>query len=337
MTQPQQSYNLKNQIAGLGNLYNGYQALSYLGMLASGTGGNWYWVDAANGSDTAGDGSQDNPFAGIETAEDACTANQHDAVIYRATSSDLNLAAALTWDKNYTHLIGLCAPTHTAQRARIFQTSTLTGASPLLNITATGCIFSDFYIFQGVDDATSLINVEVTGGRNYFQNVHFAGGGHATQAINGGASLSMNGGATGSCEENTFVNCTIGVDTIDAATGMTGILWDGEAHRNEFYNCKIRMRAGNAGANFMEIVDATGIDRDNIFDNCWFINNHTGNAMTSAFVAPAGMGAPRRIFFKDCAVYGSTKLDANDRNVFFGNMDVVTAADLSGVMVELKT
>lgn len=328
----QLSYNLKNGVAGLGNLYDGYRTLSYLGMLATGMGGNWYWVDPTNGSDTAGDGSQNNPFAGIETAEDACTANQHDAVIYRAGSSSVNLAAALTWDKNYTHLIGLCAPTHTAQRARIFQTSTLTGASPLLNITATGCIFSDFYIYQGVDDATSLINVQVTGGRNYFSSVHFAGGGHATQAIDGGASLKLNG-----AEENTFVNCTIGVDTVDAATGMMGILWDGEAHRNEFYNCKIRMRAGNAGAGFMEVMDATGIDRDNIFVDCLFLNNHTANAMTSGFVAPAGMGAPRRIFFKDCMVYGSTKLDANDRDVFFGNMNAVTGADLSGVAVELVT
>ena len=327
----QLSYNLKNGVAGLGNLHDGYQALSYLGMLASGTGGNWYWVDPANGSDTTGDGSKGKPFAGIETAEAACTANQHDAVIYRAGSSGVNLAAALTWDKNYTHLIGLCAPTRTAQRARIFQTSTLTGASPLLNITATGCIFSDFYIFQGVDDASSLINVQVTGGRNYFNNVHFAGGGHATQAVDGGASLKLNG-----AEENTFVNCTIGVDTIDEATGMMGITFDAEAHRNEFYNCKVRMRAGNGGAGFVEIIDATGIDRDTIFDNCWFLNN-SATDMTSGFVIPAGMGAPRKLLLKDCVILGTGKLDANDRGVLYGNMNTVTGADTSGEMVELKT
>jgi len=321
-------YILRQGVSKLADLVDGNAAIA--AVLSAG--GNHYWVDPASGNDNNDGLSEDHALASIETAEGKCTANQHDAVIYKAGSSGNTLQAALTWDKNYTHLIGIAAPTRTAQRARIFQLSTLTGASPLLNITATGCVFANFYIFQGVADATSLINVQVTGGRNYFENVHFAGGGHATQAVDGGASLKLNG-----AEENTFVGCTIGVDTIDAATGMSGILWDGEAHRNEFYDCKIRMRAGNAGANFMEIVDSTGIDRDNIFQDCLFINNHTGNAMTSGFVAPAGMGAPRRIFFKDCMVYGSTKLDANDRDVFFGNMNAVTGADLSGVAVELVT
>jgi hypothetical protein len=291
-----------------------------------------YLVDPANGSDSNPGKSFASPLASIEAAYALCTTNQHDVVLYIAGSSGNNLAAALDWSKSYTHLIGWCANTRVAQRARIFQTSTLTGASPLLTVSGSGCIFKNFYIFQGVNDATSLINVSVTGGRNYFENVHFAGGGHATQAINGGASLKLDG-----AEENTFVKCTIGVDTVDAATGMVGILFDGEAHRNLFEDCVVRMRAGNAGAAFMEVADATGIDRDNLFVDCVFINNHTAAEMTSAFVAPAGMGAPRRILFKDCMIYGSTKLDANDRDVFLGNMDAVTAADLSGVAVELIT
>lgn len=292
-----------------------------------------YVVDPANGSDNSTDGGHSfkNPLASLEEAEDRCVANQHDVVIYVAGSSGNNLAAALTWDKSYTHLIGLCAPTRMAQRSRIFQTSTLTGASPLLTISASGCIFKDFYIFQGVDDATSLINVAVTGGRNYFENVHFAGGGHASQAIDGGASLKLDG-----AEENTFVNCTVGVDTIDAATGMMGMLFDGEAHRNLFEKCTFRMRAGNSGAGFVEVVDATGIDRDNTFDNCMFINNSTENDMASAFVIPA-MGEPRVILLKDCMFHNVTKLDASDRGVLFGNMNAVTGADLSGVAVQLIT
>jgi len=290
-----------------------------------------YLVDPANGSDSNPGKSFASPLASVEAAEDLCVANQHDVVLYLAGSSGNNLAAALTWDKNYTHLIGWCAPTGVANRARIFQTSTLTGASPLLNITASGCIFRNFYIFQGVDDATSLINVQVTGGRNYFEDVHFAGGGHATMAINGGASLKLDG-----AEENLFRHCTIGVDTVDAATGMMGVLFDGEAHRNIFEQCTIRMRAGNAGAGFVEVVDATGIDRDTTFVECLFLNN-SGTAMTSGFVIPAGMGAPRKIFLKDCMLYGCSKLDANDRDVLFGNMDAVTGADGSGVAVELIT
>lgn len=289
----------------------------------------YYFVDPARGSDDNSGLNPNEALAGIEAGEDKLVADQHDTLFYIAGASGNNLAAALTWDKNYTHLIGIAAPTEIAQRARIFQTSTLTGASPLLNITATGCVFSNFYIFQGVDDATSLINVQVTGGRNYFHSVHFAGGGHATQAIDGGASLKLNG-----AEENTFDRCTIGVDTVDAATGMMGILFDGEAHRNVFRNCTVRMRAGNGGAGFVEVVDATGIDRDTIFDNCLFLNN-SGTDMTSAFVIPAGMGAPKKLLLKDCVFLGTAKLDANDRGVLFGNMNAVTGADTSGEMVQL--
>jgi hypothetical protein len=288
-----------------------------------------YCVDPTNGSDLNAGTSFKAPLATITAAEELCVANQHDVVLYLAGSSSITLSAALTWDKNYTHLIGMCAPTNIAQRARIFQLSTLTAASPLITISASGCIFKDLYIFQGVADATSLINVAVTGGRNYFENVHFAGGGHATQAVDGGASLKLDG-----AEENLFVNCTIGVDTADCGTGYSAILFDSEAHRNTFKNCVVRIRASNAGAAFAEVADATGIDRDTLFDNCTFLNN-SATSLTSGFVIPAGMGAPRKLLLKDCMVLGSTKLDANDRGVLYGNMGAVTGADLSGVAVEM--
>ena len=58
--------------------------------------------------------------------------------------------------------------------------------------------------------------------------------------------------------------------------------------------------------------------------------------MASAFVIPAiAANRPTRFILKDCILYGVTKLDASDRGVLMGNMDAVTAADLSGVAVEL--
>lgn len=300
-------------------------------------GGNHFWVipshpNANDGNGHVGKGATPNlPMATFEGAYAKLTAGINDTLHYVAGSTSINLAAVVDWSKSYTHFVGHCAPVRAAQRARLFQTSTLTGASPLFTMSATGCIFKDFYIFQGVDDATSLINFSVSGGRNYFENVHFAGGGHASQAIDGGASLHLNG-----AEENLFVNCTIGVDTIDAATGMTGLLLDSDAHRNVFVNPVFRMRAGNAGASFVEVVDAAGIDRDTTFIDPVFINNSTANDMDSAFVIPA-MGEPRLLLIKDGVLHNVTTLDANDRGVLFGNMDVVTGADLSGVAAQLVT
>jgi hypothetical protein len=290
-----------------------------------------YLVDPANGDDDNLGDRWTKPLATVAEAYDRCVANHNDVVLLLGDQTSITLQTALVWSKNYTHFVGLCAPTRVAQRSRIFQLSTLTAASPLLLISASGCVFKNFYIFQGVDDATSLINVSVTGGRNYFENVHFAGGGHATQAIAGGASLKLDG-----AEENFFNRCTVGVDTIDAATGMVGLLLDTDAHRNEFKDCRFRMRAGHTAAAFVKVVDSTGIDRDTIFDNCIFVNNATANDMASAFVIPA-MGEPRLILLKDCLFHNVTKLDASDRGVLFGNMNAITGADLSGVAVQLIT
>jgi hypothetical protein len=285
-----------------------------------------FFVSPATGSDTNDGQTPATAFAGIEAGEAALTANRHDTLVYLAGSSGNNLAAALTWDKNYTHLIGMCAPTGVANRARIFQTSTLTGASPLVTVSATGCIFKNFYCFQGVDDATSLINWSITGGRNYFENVHFAGGGHATMAINGCASLHLN-----AAEENLFRHCTFGVDTITAATGVTAVLMDGEAHRNIFEDCNFTLYAGNANVFFVEVVDSTGFDRYNIFKRCLF-SNTSSTSMDTAFEIPAGVGAPRTMYVINSFLHGADDWDDGDRGVVFLDAGTITAGGNAGIM-----
>jgi hypothetical protein len=295
----------------------------------------YYFVDPANGSDGNDGLSPATALAGLAAALAKCVANQHDTVFYIAGSSGLTLSAALDWNLNYTHLIGLCAPSHAAQRARIFQLSTLTGASPLITISATGCIWKNLYIFQGVADATSLIDVSVTGGRNYFENVHFAGGGHATQAVDGGASLKLDG-----AEENLFRHCTIGVDTIAAATGMVALLVDGAAPRNTFEDCLFTLYSGNAGCAFVEIVDNAGFDRYLLFRRCLFINDNTeaGKILTSAFVIPPGMGSvTHRIILDDCAILGAAEVESNNRGLVYMNRGAITAGGNSGLMQVTNT
>jgi hypothetical protein len=287
----------------------------------------YFFVAPATGSDSNDGSTPEKAFATVDAGEDALTANRNDTLIYMADSSGTNLSAALTWDKSYTNFTGVCAPSAMAQRARIFQTSTLTGASPLLNITASGCTFRNFYIFQGVNDATSLINVQVTGGRNYLENVHFAGGGHASHAINGGASLKL-----AAAEENLFVNCTIGVDTIGAATGFVGLLFDTGAKRNEFRNCRVIMEAAHTGAAFMEVADATGITHWNLFDGCVFINSSSTITMAEGAILPA-VTTGGVLLMKDCMAYKITKWDNDNRGVIYGSAIGYTAADLASVAV----
>jgi hypothetical protein len=257
------------------------------------------------------------------------TANQNDTLLYVAGATTLtNLSATLTWAKSYTHFMGVCAPTRVGQRARIFQLSTATGLSPLVNVTASSCIFKNLYTFQGVNDATSLINWQVTGSRNYFENCHFAGGGHATQAIDGGASLCISGGS-----ENTFVDCTIGVDTIDAATGMAGLLFPatGGAARNRFIDCDFTLQAGNAGAIFIEALGNSGIDRYTLFRNCVF-SNLSSTTMTSAMAIAAGFDPNnKRFLLKDCALIGATDWDSNNRGILYLNNGTITGGGNAGL------
>lgn len=296
-------------------------------------GGTWYFVDPANGNNGNDGKTPETAVADLATAYGKCTDGQNDVVAYMAGATSLTLTAALTWSKSYTHLVGLCAPTAVGKRARIFQLSTLTGASPLLTISGSGCVFANFYIFQGVDDATSLVNVSVTGGRNYFWNVHFAGGGHATQAIDGGASLKLDG-----AEECTFDQCVIGVDTIAAGNGLAGVVVDSDAKRCVFRNCLFTLYAGHAGAKFVEIADNAGFDRYLLFENCLFINDATGYTLTEAFTVPDGMGsATHRIVLKDCSILGAGEVESNDRGIVYMNMGAITAGGNAGLMQATNT
>lgn len=299
----------------------------------TGWGGTRYYLDPTNGSDGNSGLSRDDAFATLPTAYAAIPANLNNVLVYIAGTSSITLSAAFTWSKSYTHFVGETAPSITAGRARIFQLSTLTGASPLFTVSASSCIFMNIYTFQGVNDNASLINWLVSGSRNYFEGMHFAGGGHATQAIDGGASLKITG------SENRFVDCVVGVDTIPAATGMVGILFDSEASRNRFEGCDVVMYAGHTGAAFVEVADGTGIDRYTLFKKgCNFINSNSDNfLMASGFVIPAfaGNNSSRILIDPSCMIHGTTKLDADDRGVLFGGLNAYTGADLSGVAVQL--
>lgn len=290
------------------------------------TAGDVYFLDPTKGSDDNDGKAIDRAKATFAAAYALLTANQNDILYYIGASTLLRMQAALTWAKSYTHFIGICAPTHVAQRARIFQLATLTDASPLLDITASGCIFANFYIYQGVDDTGSLIDVQVTGRRNYFKNVHFAGGGHATQAIDNGASLFVNGG-----NENLFEDCTIGIDTIEAATGMNALRFDGSASRNMFKNCLINLMISNAGARLVELVDGSAVDRYTRFQDCLFFSNsvNKGTAMASAFEIPAHT-TTATIFLERCRGLGFTDWDDDNRGILYLDGGTITGGGNSG-------
>jgi len=296
------------------------------------TRGNVFFLDPANGDDSYDGKDTKHAFKTLTAAYAALTANQNDILYYIAGASSVSLSTEFEWAKSYTHFIGACAPTMTGMRSRIFATAGNLDITPLITISGSGCIWKNIRVFHGVDDADALVAVSVTGNYNYFENCHFAGGGHATNAVDGATSLLLNAGS-----ENTFNHCAFGITTIDAATGVRVLAFDALAKRNIFEDCLFALRAGNNGATLVEVVDATGIEDYQIFTRCKFISQSTNQAvnMLSAFVIPASVALLARMMMVDCIGVGFAKWDASDRGILFGNMNDVTGADTSGVLVEM--
>lgn len=300
--------------------------------------GNVFFVDPTNGSDSRNGRTPRMAFATLAKGEDKLIANQNDTLFYIAGSSGINLEEELVWNKSYTHLIGLCAPTTVAQRSRIFNKAgdaydTAFASKALLKVTASGCLFQNFYLFQGADKTNTYYgSCHVTGGRNHFLNVHFAGlgatasGGNAAHASS--YALKLDG-----AEENLFERCTIGVDTIKRTADNAILAFDGDAKRNEFVGCKIVSWAETNTYCIGKLIDTGALDRWTHFEKCLFYNfwtNHGGNLL-EVFEVPASC-ATHDIILDDCRAVGALEWEANDRGQIW--VDGHHGAATTGIMIE---
>ena len=269
------------------------------------TQGQKFYLDPANGSDGHRGLTPGTAFKTITKAYAACTANQNDIVYYLSGSSSITLTDTLTWGKDYTHLIGICAPTRIGQRARFFLTA-LGTANPMIDVTANSCIMQNLYFFHGVASTSSLICTRVTGQRNYFENVHFAGIGHATGQgdVAAARSLSLAGG-----DENTFKNCTIGVDTTARSVANAEIDCTSQATRNYFENCKI-LSFADANTHLFLKIDTAGMDRFIWFKDCMFFNAIGSTATTMAEAFDIGASSGGLVILENTSLVGATTFEA---------------------------
>jgi hypothetical protein len=289
--------------------------------------GQRYFLDPTNGADANDGTTPATAFKTLTAAYAALTDGQHDTLFYISGSSGITLTAAFTWGKSYTHFVGVCSPTVQNQRSRIFQTADL-DLSPLITISGSGCVWKNIYISQEANDAHSLIAVKVTGARNYFENCHFAGGGHSACAISGGTNLLLDG-----AEENAFVNCTIGRDTIADATGWAGLVLDTVALRNTFRRCQFLMYAGATTAFFVKVADSSAIDRYHSFEDCKFLNTCRTYSLVSAFSIPTSLTSVTNFLVLDnCWALGVDDWDSSNRGVMYLAQGTITAGGNTGLM-----
>lgn len=328
---------------GLTKFPNG---ISSFGVPVFGTGGyvtqgTVYFVKPSSGNDGDDGLTPDTAFKTLAHAHTTATASQNDIIFLFAESNTAASttdyqSATLTWSKDMVHLVGVTAPSAVSQRARIAQLSTATSVLPLMNITANGCYFANFQVFQGVADAGSYVCVQVTGSRNVFENVHFAGMGDTskTQSVAGCASLKLDGAA-----ENVFKECVIGLDTATRDADATELLCDTAATRNKFEDCLFQSYIDATGAAFVTVADTTGIDRWLWFKNCLFLSESTNKTvdMAEVFDIPAGI-SQGKIILQDCAVAddgGAPVWTAGTEGIIWANMSAPTASAAGGLMTNL--
>jgi hypothetical protein len=270
--------------------------------------GTYYFVNPATGSDAYDGTSPETPFATLPAAYNATTAGNNDVIVLigdGSTAGTARLTSTLTWAKNATHLIGVTAPTMISQRARISHSTTATTNFKLMNVTASGCIFSNFSLFQGVGQAsTDEQLIDIAGDRNYFGNVQFGGMGAANGAGRAGSySVYLNDG-----DENTFDGCTFGLDTISRSAANASVKFAGQSQRNVFQNCLFPMYATATSPWFIDANSVGSIDRFQLFKGCSFINTGTS---TVAAVVNFNASQGGTIVLDNCTVAGASKWTAS--------------------------
>lgn len=289
-------------------------------------------VDPRNG-DNGQPGTFEYPMRELDDAYDRCVSGRGDTVILTggplddgSTAMSARLATSLTWAKDFTHLIGMAAPTNLSQRSRITGPSSGGTFSPVITWSADGCIVKNIQIFD--DYTVDPVAVLLTGQRNYFENVHFAGMGAATGGDDAAAaSLKISGGS-----ENTFKGCHFGIDTVARSTTNAEVELVSAATRNIFWDCFFSSFADNAGHLWVKIDGSADIDRYVWFKNCFFYNavESTATTMTQGFNVHNSCGG--MVILQDCNMIGATDwCEADNGNVFITS--AAATAGTSGISV----
>lgn len=235
--------------------------------------GNIWYVDPVNGSDTNNNGkSWASALATLYAAHNAAVNNNYDVIVVApggvATGSGTNESSQAptgwTFSKNLISVIGAPAVVPFSPRSRVLW-NTASDAVTLLTISGSGNTFSDLQLGTFVDND---ILCKLTGSRNAFYNVHFAGIGDSTAAA---ASTARSLVIQGPGGENYFNSCTIGLDTVARSTSNAELELLSSTPRNVFEDCRFITYASNSG-HLMVNIPASGIDRFVEFKNCLFHN-----------------------------------------------------------------
>ena len=289
---------------------------------AAATGNTWF-VNETTGSDSNG-GSSAAPFATLDAAIDAAKADNGDVVFLQGFS---HRSTPLVWNKNNVGLVGLNAPSRN-NRASIRVAAGLTQAQvtalhPLVNVTGQGCGFVNVGSFYGFDGAlappTSSVCWLDNGGRNFYKNTQFFGGGDALMAaLAGMRSLLIEGNG-----ENQFEGCIIGLDTVQRITNPNASMEIAAGSpRNYMEDCLFQSWIADA-SDVHILIGSGGMDRSLIMKRC--VLHNFGTAMAVAITNSGGSPGGDVILDPSCISIGATAI-ATAGNVYVVNQPGTTTS-----------
>lgn len=266
----------------------------------------------------------------LTDAYNKCTDGAGDVIIYLSTVGDTSASSreteTLTWSKDGITVIGACAPVKEFHRCRVAPSTTFAG--PVITVSGNNNTFINFAIWQGHNAESHCLSV--TGARNTFENLHIAGIGHASAGDDAASDSLLLDGA----EENRFIGCTIGIDTVARSAACAEIRCANAAARNWFEGCTVKGFADNAGALWVDAASSGDIDRELSFEDCKFTNaiDSTATAMTVGMSVGASAGGTIYLLGKT-ARYGATDWSSNFANLAQCMLNSGTAATDMGAAI----
>lgn len=232
-------------------------------------------------------------------AEAAATTLRNDVILL--TPEQHYLAAALTWDLNCSHLVGMAPAGRMSMRSRIGMSTTF---SPMITVSGYGNSFSNILTQHGTA-STDYIGWSISGHRNTFSNIHFAGpmiaaqGGHASYK---GVQLIGT--------ENFFKDCTFGSITIerDELTPNLSLEPATDAMMyNVFQNCTFLLAATDTDPYFVKATNTSGVIMAE-FIGCRFICFSSNNSIKAAVVVTVSSSATAYLMFDPNCMFVNVSL-----------------------------
>ena len=245
-------------------------------------------------------------------AEASMVAGRNDIMLILPGTYTGTGAAPMTWDKDHTHMLGLCSPPkhEYGSNGVIIRTTSDDGVFAMTN-TAKMCQFQNVAFHQYGEDAACLTAFREAGYMNNFRGCHFFGHIRSDVAdLTTSSSLEINCAVAGAGGADVFDKCVIGGSGGAKRTGANGsLLFTGGAvgagSDMQFLDTQFMNWMEDADPSAILIKANYGADRLMLFEGCTFYNFITNHGATGpAYVIRDNCTTTHDILLKRCARLG---------------------------------